>query len=59
MNRALHLRGNEIINIRNPDKPQSAVPRRSFYRKIQSLIEDYNLFDIKIMKYMLETDYKL
>ena len=48
--------GNEIINLRNPDKPQSAVPRIFFYRKIQSLIDDYNLSDIKDIKSMFDTE---
>ena len=39
MNRALDMGGNEIIIVENPGKPQSVVPRRFFYRKIQSLIE--------------------
>ena len=58
MNRALDMGGNEIINVGNPDKPQSTVTRRFFYRKMQCLIEEYNLSDIKDIKSIFKTEKK-
>ena len=56
MNRALDMGCNGIINVEIPDKPHYAVHRMFFYRNIKSLIEDYNLFGIKDINSVLETE---
>ncbi|XP_053377001.1 uncharacterized protein LOC123545278 [Mercenaria mercenaria] len=58
MNRALDMGGNEIINLGNPDKPNDAVSRRFMFKKVQSVIDDYNLEDIKSIKQTLEVEVK-
>ncbi|XP_053378022.1 uncharacterized protein LOC128547973 [Mercenaria mercenaria] len=58
MNRALDMGGNEIINLGNPDKPNDAVSRRFVFKKVQSVIHDYNLEDIKSIKQTLEAEVK-
>ena len=56
MNRALDMGGNEIINLGNPDKPSDAVSKRFVSRKIQDVIANYELGDIKTIKELLKTE---
>lgn len=58
MDRVLDMGGNGIINLGNPDKPNDAVSRIYVYRKIQNLIRDHKLHDIKTIKDLLKTESK-
>ena len=52
----LDMDGNQIINLGNPDNPNDAVSKRYVYRKIQNVIKDYDIEDIKNIKQTLETE---
>jgi uncharacterized protein YpuA (DUF1002 family) len=56
MNIPLDMGGNAIINLGDSNKPNDAVSRRFVIRKIQNLIGDYKLDDIKTIKDLLKKE---
>lgn len=48
--------GNSIINLGDSNKPNDAVSRRFVFKKIQNVIKDYDLEDIKVLKKTLEEE---
>jgi hypothetical protein len=56
MNIPLNVSGNAIINLGDSNKPNDAVSRRFVFRKIQSVIGNYKLDDIKTIKDLLKTE---